>query len=268
MTDEKPYLTLTLNLTGPIEAGDLGKMFESLAIEFEDSLVSGHPDLVGQAKIYVKEIRKGSVIIDLMPLIKDAIGLMRDVKVVSDFSGLLQNRLSPLLAGKPSGLKTKNSLATIANLIRAVANDQNGHAVLESVTFKEGVFNKELKLKFDTRQARTAINTVENEIVLIEQTSNQQYTRVTMVFVRSSIRDADLGKRSGELVIVDAISDRGLPLIYASELAEQKIKHEIRESDENIFKKAFVVDINVELRANREIAYRVTNVHQVFDLPD
>lgn len=268
MTDQNSYLTLTLNLAEPVEAGDLGKMFEALSKEFEDSLEGNNPDLVGQAKIYIKEIRKGSIIIDLLPLIRDAIGVMKDAKVISDFSVLLQNRLKPLFSGKPSGLKTKGDLITVANLIRAVANDQNGNATLESATFKQGVFRKQLDIKFDTRQARTAISTVEREILLIEQTTGQPYERVTMVFVRSSITDSDLGKRSGELVIVEVISRRGLPLIYASELAEQKIKHEIRESDENIFKKAFVVDVNVELRGGKEIAYRVSHVHQVFDLPD
>ena len=61
---------------------------------------------------------------------------------------------------------------------------------------------------------------------------------------------------------------RSLPLIYASELAEQQIKHEIAEAEENVFKKGFVVDVNVEMRAAKPIAYKVTHLHQVFDLPD
>lgn len=69
-------------------------------------------------------------------------------------------------------------------------------------------------------------------------------------------------------VIIESISETDLPLIYASDLAEQRIKHEIRVADENVFKKGFVVDVNVETRNGNPIAYRVTNVHQVIDLPD
>jgi len=32
------------------------------------------------------------------------------------------------------------------------------------------------------------------------------------------------------------ISDKRLPLVYGSEIAEEKIKHEIREADDNVYK--------------------------------
>jgi hypothetical protein len=50
-------------------------------------------------------------------------------------------------------------------------------------------------------------------------------------------------------------------------MAEDRIKHEIREADENVFKKGFVVDVNVRSIGGRPIAYAVTNVHQIIDLP-
>jgi hypothetical protein len=89
-----------------------------------------------------------------------------------------------------------------------------------------------------------------------------------MVFRRSDADSAKVGKRSGELVRIDDLSPRKLPLIYASDMAERQIKHEIAEAEDNIYKKGFVVDVNVELRAERPIAYRVMHLHQVIDLPD
>ena len=41
-----------------------------------------------------------------------------------------------------------------------------------------------------------------------------------------------------------------------------------RKASENIFKKGFVVDVDIETRQGRPVAYRVKNVHQVIDLPD
>jgi hypothetical protein len=38
-------------------------------------------------------------------------------------------------------------------------------------------------------------------------------------------------------------------------------------ADENVFKKGFVVDVNVRSIGGRPIAYAVTNVHQIIDLP-
>ena len=62
---------------------------------------------------------------------------------------------------------------------------------------------------------------------------------------------------NGERVKTEQVYDRDFPLIYASDLAEQRIKHEIREADDNLFKKGFIVDVNVETMGGRSVAYRV-----------
>ena len=68
--------------------------------------------------------------------------------------------------------------------------------------------------------------------------------------------------------MIEEISDRSLPLVYGSELSEERIKHEIREADENVYKKGFIVDINVKSTGGRPVAYAITNVHQIIDLPE
>jgi hypothetical protein len=70
------------------------------------------------------------------------------------------------------------------------------------------------------------------------------------------------------MVKIDEIPDRPLALVYGSELAEERIKHEICDADENVYKKRFVVDANVKSLGGRPVAYAVTNLHQVVELPD
>ena len=65
---------------------------------------------------------------------------------------------------------------------------------------------------------------------------------------------------------IEAISDRSVPIIYASDLAEQAIKYEITQTDDNVFKKGFVVDVNLESRNGRLAAYRIMSLYQVIDL--
>lgn len=255
-------------MTEPVEAIEFGKMFESMGAEFEHMLDKKHPDLVGQAKLYVKEVRKGSLVADLIPLIQSAIGAMHDVKVVSDFADVLKKQISPFLEGRPSGAKSKNELSLIENILAPIAHEPNGTARIESVKYEKGVFKKSLEFKFTSNEARSGIAQVQRELLLLEQTASVKLSRVTMSFVRSAVTTSAVGKRSGELAVIEAISKKPLPVIYASELAEQKIKYEIKESEDNVFKKAFVVDVDVETRDGREIAYRITNVNQVFDLPE
>jgi predicted helicase len=60
----------------------------------------------------------------------------------------------------------------------------------------------------------------------------------------------------------------GYETVKPWKLAEQRIKHEVREADDNVYKKGFIVDVNVQLVGGKPAGYRVTNVHQVIDLPD
>ena len=89
-----------------------------------------------------------------------------------------------------------------------------------------------------------------------------------MVFKRTNVAHATTGKRSGELVEIETLPNKALPIVYASALAEERIRHEIADADENVYKKAFDVDVNVEIRAGKPVAYRLVSVHDVIDLPD
>ena len=69
-------------------------------------------------------------------------------------------------------------------------------------------------------------------------------------------------------MVIEAISEKYRPLVYASKLAADRIKDEIRNSPGNIYKKGFDVDVNVETKQGRPVAYRVTHVHDVIDMAD
>ena len=48
-----------------------------------------------------------------------------------------------------------------------------------------------------------------------------------MVFTQANVKDTPVGRKSGERVMIEEIADKELPLVYAPDLAEQRIKHEI-----------------------------------------
>ena len=56
--------------------------------------------------------------------------------------------------------------------------------------------------------------------------------------------------------------------MYASKLAEERIKHEIREDEGNVYMKGFVVDVSVKTVNGRPSVYAITHVHDVIELPE
>jgi hypothetical protein len=61
-------LTLTLNNSQPIELTSFLSAFSSIAQEYQNS-ISGNPNFESNPEIFVREIRSGSMIADLVPVI-------------------------------------------------------------------------------------------------------------------------------------------------------------------------------------------------------
>lgn len=112
------------------------------------------------------------------------------------------------------------------------------------------------------------MNNMHDHLREIERHENKPQEMVLMRFFQSNLKDPKLERPTGELVIIDSISDKPRPLVHASELAKERIKHEIAESKDNIFKKGFYVDVFVDTAAGKIAAYKLINFHQVIDLPD
>jgi len=159
---------------------------------------------------------------------------------------------------------SKGDLNDFHKTVRAVAHDPN--ATLSLAVFEEG--EQRVAFQFNTTQAREAEHNILEHRHELERTTAADHQKVLMVFTKTGVAHAKTGKRSGEMVQIEAIHPRPLPIVYASTLAEERIRHEIAEADENVYKKAFDVDVNVEMRGGKPIAYRLVSVHDVIDLPD
>lgn len=264
------YLTVTLDLKDPIELGDFGRLFAALGEQFEAHIRRKHPNLKGEARFYIREIKKGSIVADIVPLIRDVFDVMDAVVVVTGFAGVVATIVKTYAKGRRLPDATKKDLENVIDLCRCTAHDRDGRARIQTVKYEQDVLTRRLEVSFDTSEAKSVIVAAEAHKADMDEgrTEGADHERVLMVFERSSTRDAALGKRSGERVVIEAVDRKARPLIYASDLAEQRIKHEIREADDNVFKKGFIVDVNVETRNDRPVAYRVTDVHQIFDLPE
>lgn len=266
------HVELNLETKQPIEIGDFVSVFTSISSQYDKFVQDNYPELRQEARIFVTELRPGSIHADLIPVVVATLApVIDDIRkvIVSRFVGYLVDRITTYF--KVGGRVTeasKSDLADFLGTVQAIANDSDGNISIEAAVFEDGKKEIRAALRFTTNQARQAREQVEEHKRELDARSSGDRERVLMVFTQANIKDTDVGKRTGERVIVESLSDRELPLIYASDIAEQRIKHEIREADDNLFKKGFVVDVNVELRNGKPAAYRVTSFHSVIDLPD
>lgn len=68
MEDPGASIVFNLDLDQPVELTDFVASFAGLGAQFERHIRSAHPDLEGEVRAYVKEVRKGSIEAELIPL--------------------------------------------------------------------------------------------------------------------------------------------------------------------------------------------------------
>ena len=115
------------------------------------------------------------------------------------------------------------------------------------------------------KKTQQSIKTIQRKL---DAPQSSAHERVLMVFTRPDVANAKIGKPSGERVVISELHPKPLSIMYASELAEQRVKHEMQEAEDNIFKKGFVVDVIIKLVNDRPSVFAISHVHDVIDLPD
>lgn len=271
MGEQKAHLTLKLDTHEPIELADFVGSFTAIGNEFERFVKDRFPSHKTNVQFFVKEVRSGCVEADLLAglsAVAGVVGVMDQVLILEQFVRLWGSRLGSFIQDKKKDQPaTKPELKDFLNATKAIANDPNGTHRLEAAAFEDGQRQVRAVFTFSNAEARTAQQNIEDRMREIEQTSNAEHVRVLMVFERSRKSDTQLDK-TGELVVIEDVDEKPKALIYGSEMIEQEIKHEIREADDNIYKKGFVVDADARMRSGRIVGYVVKKVHQVIDLPD
>lgn len=270
MPDGSVVITLIIDNSEPIEVGAFVRAFTSLANEYKDTFEKRGLD--GHAEIFVTQVRSGSIVADLVPMVATAFPIIvshaQQIDQAVEFVERWGARITSLASGViPEGM-AKSDFKIFAGAVEAIARDPDASSRVEAATYEDGKRQVKAAFKFTTSEARKVERVIEGEYKRLDRESDKIYHRKLMYFTRSDVSSAPLDKRSGEKAIIPDISDKSLPVIYSSTLAEDRVKFEIRETEENIFKKGFSVDVSVQYRGDRPIAYRIIEVHQVFDLPD
>ncbi|MBD1546927.1 hypothetical protein HK439_11690 [Labrenzia aggregata] len=275
MGEQSAILTLKIDTDEPVELRDFVGAFTSLANEFERYVDATYSDVKTDPKMYVREVRSGCIEADLftglMAVAAATITHMDQILILEDFVKRWGQRFTFLLKGEvPAGeLEGAKELKDWADAAQSIATDPLAGHRLEVAHFEDGKRQVKASFQFKASEARTALQNIEDRKKLLNKPETETHQRVLMTFTRSDVSDVNVGKRTGELVKIEEISDQPMPLVYGSEIAEEQIKHEIRDAHDNVYHKGFIVDVSVKIaNGGRPAAYAVTNLHQIIDIGD
>lgn len=251
----------------PIDLLDFTASLSAVAREHEARARANSPSInVDETRLLVVDVRKGSIVLELLPALAPIISSMEYTNTAIDFVKHLAGLVSPLknVGGRLTDPATQQ-LKNMNDMVASVAKDSGGQLFI-AAKYTNGTTLQELVIRKEDAQVISANALAQRRE--IENRSSSILERVLMTLHQSSVEDLKVGKKTSEKGIVERIGPIPRPLIYASDLAGQRIKEEIFRSDGNPFQKGFVIDVDVETVGGKPRAYRVLAVHEVIDLDE
>jgi hypothetical protein len=186
MAGGEPHIILTLDTSQPVELGAFIGAFASLGNEFERYLKQTNPDLSTEGEIFVREVRSGSIVADMLPwfsLAAPLIAEMDKVLIVEQFVKLWGGRFRALLGqGTRPAPESKSELKDWSDAVRAIATDPKASAKIEAAVFEDGKRKVRAAFKFSTTQARKVLRTIERKQRQIEKKEHADHERVLLRF--------------------------------------------------------------------------------------
>lgn len=265
--DDATRVEIVISNADPIELLDFTASLIGIAREYQTAVQLNNPDVrIEETKLIIVEIRKGSTILELVPLLQPLISEYDKLKPVLDFLKDIKWGLDLLKV--PGGRlpdPTTSRLKNLNDMVAAVAKDREGSLKIAALHKEKGVLQQVVIQRDDARNVQSNAAAQRREI---EDRSAVEYPAVLMRLHQSSISEATVGKRTSEKGVIERVDDVPRPLIYASNLAAQAIKNEILRPDGNPYKRLFVVDVDVETVAGTPKAYRVRQVIDIIDGED
>lgn len=269
MSDQTPFISVKIDTRDPIALNDFVGTFTALGNEYERYIKAHHPDLVPTASVYVRQVKKGSIIAELvgwaMATAPIALNYMDQALIVEDFIQRHGKRLSRYFSGERVEDASKGELNDFMAQVRGIANDPAGQAEIQAITYEDGKRQVKAAVTFDTDTARRGEETMLSHYNDLQRTTGTDQKHVLLQYVRPNI-EGKTGVRRGERGKIESYHPKSLPIIYASDNARQKIQAEMAEADGNIFNLLFEVDVNVEVKSDgTPRAYRVVEFYQVHE---
>lgn len=249
-------LTVKLKNVNPVDLVEYSQSMISLGTEYSDYIAKAEGYLEPEdIKLFVKNIRTGSIIIELMALAPALIPFIEHSNTVIDFAKNLKGNIEYLKGNSSTeAVLDKQSLHRIIKFVEPVAKD-NGSVMQIDAANNTGTIN----INFNSNEAQTIKDRATELLEKMKEPIVGLHKQVVLYWVQARI-----DKKKGDKAIIESISDKEVKVVFKDE----ELKHSILHSQPHPFDFAYIVDVHVETIREKPILYKVIKYYEAIDLPE
>ncbi len=256
MGKDDSVLRIELKNSKPVELADLTVSFAAIAESFRDYANDKVEDPVPDSlRLYVQEMRSGSVIADLVALADQAQWIIKHADV---FAGFITNttEIANYFLGKPKNGQmepTARQARQIAHIVEPVAKDFGSQFNIN--VLDGGMVNIHQHFHITPIEANAIQNGVSKYLgPSIPSSQLLSGQLMTLEQVKNN-----LASKSGDRGIIEAISDRAVKLQFTNEEAKRKVL----DLEENPLHCVFQVTVEVQSTGGKPALYRIIEVTEI-----
>lgn len=202
MASDEAHLILKIETAQPVELSEFIAAFIGFGNQFERFYDEEHLSQRGNARFYVREVRAGSIIAELVPALIPFVPMlgeaMTGVKYANDLAKFVENYGKKIRSyfkrGGRDQQASKGDLADYLKTVQAIAHDSAGS--LSLTAYEQG--DQRVAFAFSTSEAREAKRNIIAHRSELDRTTDADHKRVLMILKRTNVVHATTGKRSGE----------------------------------------------------------------------
>lgn len=260
MTTQDIRLVIKIENKQPIELFDLTKSLVSLATQFDTYVdKNAYCKENKEAKLFVKEIKSGSVILELVEYATiGMIPFMENTNTIIGFAQYCKNAINYFL--KNEGEKpdlTSTDFKEFSSILNPVAKD-NGSQFNLSTTINGNV---ELHLNLNSTETNALQNLFKKEIEKLKVPEQLDEIQSSVLLTWFQARN-DLKSKIGNKGVIEELSKKPLNITFENDELKETMLH----GDLNPFNTAYVVDVKIQTVQEKPAAYKVVKLHEYFEI--
>lgn len=255
---EEIKLTIEINNTRPVELVDLAKSMMSMGNEYRRFLITHDPYIEADGvKLYIKEIRSGSIIAELVALSPYALSLVDHAETITQYAKHIKMLYEWLTEGKekPKDIE-KSTLENFNNIIEPVAKDHGSQMNIGSFNVTGDLI---VNLSINSTEANATQNAIRRELNALKEPATGIHQDVVMYWAQA--RNQPDSNKAGDRARIESIYRGDVKVKFISDELKLKMLYE----EPHPFSKAFVVDVAVETVNEKPILYKILELHDVLD---
>lgn len=255
--DFSKRLEIKINNQKPVGLADLTLSLLAINHQFQRFIeIDSTEDYKPATDLYIKEVRAGSIIVDLVTQAMPIVPMVWNGAALSEWVDQAKAIIEWLLGtlDKPPRELTKQDLSQWQQILEPVARDS---ASQYNFVVKDGgtVINQVI---VGSQEANAIQNRIRREIDVLESPSQNIHLRKVMYWKQAKF---DRESNTGNKAVIDSISARPLKVIFEN----NAVRDAMFAGDERFHKSwqqlAYVVDVEVETVRNEPKVYKVIRYH-------